>query len=47
MYFLYLKYNKCEKGGNLPPMSKSPPEKSIYESVTNYELRSTNNCEKE
>lgn len=47
MYFYIRNITNLKKGVNLPPMGKSTPEKSIYESVTNYELRTTNNCKKE
>ena len=43
MYFYIKKITNLKKGGNLPPMSKYPPEK-VYMKVlrtTNYE--STNN----
>lgn len=46
MYFYIRNITNLKKGGNLPPMSKSPPENS-YVHLCDDELRTTKNYEKE
>ena len=39
MYFYIKKITNLKKGGNLPPMSKYPPEKLYMKVLRSYELR--------